>query len=267
METSDNKIINIIKDFKDDLGNKNTTFNLLLRLKQSLEFNATINWKDLYKELGAFYKDFRPYYASGAYTPDPIDPTTMSEIDYFVFGSNTEGAHDGGAAKAAMNNYEAVYGQPRGLQGKSYAIVTLDYTGKEPVTFDSIEQEIVNLIDFAIDNPDKRFWVTKIGCGISGYAIKEIAPLFANKIIPTNIFLPIEFVQAQSYQEYFYSPRMNKFFRIKNNNHIIVVDCGKQKGISELNMTNIVMSLPDDIVSCDAEDFVLATEEILKDLF
>ena len=44
----------------------------------------------------------------------------------FVFGSNTEGRHGAGAALYARQHHGAIYGQARGLQGNSYAIVTKD---------------------------------------------------------------------------------------------------------------------------------------------
>jgi len=128
-------------------------------------------------------------------TPDPINATAMGPNDIFVFGSNTEGAHGGGAAKAAMLFYGAIWGQARGLQGNSYAIVTLDYTGQEPITTKEIEQEIVQYLEFAKAHPELKFWTTKIGCGISNYKIEDIAPLFKNKQIPDNVMLPVEFTQ------------------------------------------------------------------------
>lgn len=126
-------------------------------------------------------------------TPDPINVTAMGPNDIFVFGSNTEGKHGGGAAKAAMNFYGAIWGQARGLQGNSYAIVTLDYSGQEPITTKEIEQEIIQYFEFAKAHPELKFWTTKIGCSIAGFHINEIAKLFDNKVIPDNVFLPIEF--------------------------------------------------------------------------
>ena len=127
------------------------------------------------------------------YTPDPIDPTNMTDNDVFVFGSNTEGRHSGGAAKAAVVNYGAIMGQARGMQGRSYAIVTIDYTGKLPVTLESIGEELDTFIDFAKENPDKRFWMTKIGTGISKIPMQSIISLFKKRTFPTNVVLPIEF--------------------------------------------------------------------------
>ena len=38
-----------------------------------------------------------------------------------------------------------------------------------------------------------KFLVTKIGCGIAGFAIEEIAPLFKDAVDCDNIILPKEF--------------------------------------------------------------------------
>lgn len=48
----------------------------------------------------------------------------MSLSQIFVFGSNLAGRHGRGAAHTALLNWEAVYGQAIGLQGRSYAIPT-----------------------------------------------------------------------------------------------------------------------------------------------
>ena len=42
----------------------------------------------------------------------------------FVFGSNLAGRHGRGAARAAVREHGAIYGQGEGLQGNSYAIPT-----------------------------------------------------------------------------------------------------------------------------------------------
>ena len=48
-------------------------------------------------------------------------------------------------------------------------------------------------IAFAKAHPEYKFFVTKIGCGIAGFRVNEIAPLFANAIDVENIILPKEF--------------------------------------------------------------------------
>lgn len=49
----------------------------------------------------------------------------------FVFGSNPDGRHGLGAAKAAVEKFGAVYGQGEGLQGNSYAIPTKNLPPKK----------------------------------------------------------------------------------------------------------------------------------------
>ena len=57
------------------------------------------------------------------YTPENI--TELRENEIFVFGSNLRGMHGSGAARVAMNRFGAVWGKGVGLQGRSYAIPTM----------------------------------------------------------------------------------------------------------------------------------------------
>jgi len=137
----------------------------------------------------------KPKRVTPEYTPDPIPAGAdwWWSNDIFVFGSNTQGNHAGGAARAAVVNYGAIMGQARGLQGKSYGIVTLDYTGKEPVTLETIGQELDNFIQFAKSHQSLTFWMTKIGTGISRIPFEDIAQLFFDRQFPSNVKLPKEF--------------------------------------------------------------------------
>lgn len=116
----------------------------------------------------------------------------MNENKIFVFGSNTEGKHGKGAALEARLKHGAKYGQSKGLQGNSYAIVTKDLKkGLRSVSLDSIKQQINEFIDFATNRPHLEFYVCELGCGLAGFKIEEIAPLFTN--IPKNVELNINF--------------------------------------------------------------------------
>ena len=68
----------------------------------------------------------------------------MTENDIFVFGSNTQGRHSKGAAKDALMHHDAKYGQAKGRQGFSYAIVTKDLTKDvhPSVSLESIKEQI-----------------------------------------------------------------------------------------------------------------------------
>lgn len=122
------------------------------------------------------------------YTPELI--TSLHENEIFVFGSNLMGRHAGGAARIAHKHFGAVMGQGVGLQGKSYAIPTMQ-GGVE-----TIKPYVDEFVLFAAEHPHMRFFVTKIGCGIAGFSEWDIAPLFANAIDVENIVLPREFVQV-----------------------------------------------------------------------
>lgn len=117
----------------------------------------------------------------------------MKEI--FVFGSNPEGRHGAGAAKHALERHGAIYGQPIGLQGSSYAIITKELRRDfPPVPVVLIAPQVTVLIAFAVRRPDLRFNVTPIGCGLAGFKPEQIAPMFANA--PDNVVLPVEFTRV-----------------------------------------------------------------------
>lgn len=122
------------------------------------------------------------------YTPDHINH--LNENQVFVFGSNLEGAHMGGAARVAMNKFGAVWGQGVGLQGQSYAIPTMQGG------VDTIRPYVDEFIAFALGHPELTFLVTRIGCGIAGFRDEEIAPLFGEALSVDNIVLPRQFVEV-----------------------------------------------------------------------
>jgi hypothetical protein len=121
--------------------------------------------------------------------------TELKDNQIFVFGSNTEGIHGGGAARMAMK-FGAIYGEPNGPQGRSYAIVTKDLNkGMRSVPLSDIEAQIKNLLSYAARHPHLEILVTKIGCELAGFEVEEIATLFKSKTIPNNVLLPAEFIK------------------------------------------------------------------------
>lgn len=121
------------------------------------------------------------------FTPDFI--TELKENEIFVFGSNLEGMHGGGAARLAYDKFGAIWGQGVGLQGQSYGIPTM-HGGVE-----AIKPYVDEFIEFAKSHPELTFLVTRIGCGIAGFRDEEIAPLFKECIDIENVILPRSFVQ------------------------------------------------------------------------
>lgn len=114
--------------------------------------------------------------------PDRI--ADLRENEVFVFGSNLAGMHAGGAAHLAFRKFGAVWGQGVGLQGRSYAIPTM----QEGV--ETIRPHVEAFIGFAREHPQLKFLVTQIGCGIAGFSPRQIAPLFEPARHVENIFLP-----------------------------------------------------------------------------
>lgn len=122
------------------------------------------------------------------FTPNMISELKPNEI--FVFGSNLDGFHAGGAARIACNRFGAIWGQGVGLQGQSYAIPTMQGG------VGTIQPYVDEFIDFASQHPEYKFLVTRIGCGIAGFRAKEIAPLFKNALNMENVILPEDFVKV-----------------------------------------------------------------------
>lgn len=121
-------------------------------------------------------------------TPNHITQLAANEV--FVFGSNLQGHHYGGAARIANEKFGAIFGQGVGLQGQSYAIPTM-HGG-----VDVIKPYVDEFIEFAKQHPELTFLVTRIGCGIAGFKDSEIAPLFRGAIGIENIALPQSFMDV-----------------------------------------------------------------------
>lgn len=125
---------------------------------------------------------------SREYTPERI--AELGEDEVFVFGSNLEGMHGGGAARTAYQRFGAVWGEGVGHHGQSYAIPTM-HGGVE-----QIRPYVDEFVEYARANRHLRFLVTRIGCGIAGFRDEQIAPLFSEALNCSNIILPREFVEA-----------------------------------------------------------------------
>lgn len=209
----------MIKELVDSLSAKGWVFTYIganqdsartakgLGIKCTMDFQATIEgssvmWDRVRSSRREYYKKVRRAQASGEridfeddffaarqaltrVTPSRIDSLRDGQI--FVFGSNEAGRHNGGAARLALKRFGAVYGQGRGLQGRSYAIPTMG------ASLEIIAREVDEFIRFADIHPEMTFLVTPIGCGHAGFTAKQIAPLFGLAYNLPNVFLPKEF--------------------------------------------------------------------------
>lgn len=110
----------------------------------------------------------------------------LEKNQIFVFGSNVEGRHSGGAARLAIK-WGAESGEGVGLFGQTYAIPTMFSTTRY------IKEYVAEFIEFAKVNNHLYFLVTEIGCGIAGFTPNDIAPLFKEAKNTENIYLPKSF--------------------------------------------------------------------------
>ena len=131
------------------------------------------------------------------YTPENIQELKANEV--FVFGSNLNGNHAGGAAYYALEKFGAEMGNAEGIQGQSYAIPTLD-KNMERINLTDLEQSIGRFYDYADEHPDLIFYLTKIGCGIAGYEVSDIATVVNCRDIPANVIIPEEFTHVPGFK-------------------------------------------------------------------
>ena len=103
--------------------------------------------------------------------------------EVFVFGSNIQGAHGGGAAWYAHKKFGAEWGVGEGLTGRTYALPTMEGEA-------SLKHAVENFIACAKAHPGLIFLVTAVGCGIAGYTPDEVAPLFREATSLENVYLP-----------------------------------------------------------------------------
>ena len=124
------------------------------------------------------------------FTPENITHLEPNQI--FVYGANEKGVHGAGAARLALQ-WGAKMGQ-YGLVGQTYGIPTKNKK-IQTLPLDKIQVHVHDFLALAFSHTEYEFLVTKIGTGLAGIPISDIAPLF--KIIKTGVFdnviLPEEF--------------------------------------------------------------------------
>lgn len=109
--------------------------------------------------------------------------TELNQDEYIVVGTNYDGEHYGGAARYACENFGLQWGCGEGLSGKTYALPTMD-------GLEDLKSAVLDFLDFAKFNPDKKFLLTRVGCGIAGHTDEQVAPLFTDA--PENVIKPKE---------------------------------------------------------------------------
>ena len=116
------------------------------------------------------------------FTPEKVE--RLSNCEIFVFGSNLEGRHMGGAARFAYEKFGAEWGVGDGPTGQCYAIPTM-HGGLE-----DIRPYAEKFIAYAKAHPMNRFLLTRVGCGIAGFKDSDMAQLFEDVLDIPNIAYP-----------------------------------------------------------------------------
>lgn len=134
--------------------------------------------------------------------PEMNHPGWIKELPpntIFVFGSNIEGRHGAGAAKTAHDKFGAEYGVGEGRTGQCYAIPTKGY-GLKVLELISIKEHVDKFLTYASKHPELTFLVTEIGCGLSKYSTRQIAPMFIYR--SRNVILPERFEEILEYNNH-----------------------------------------------------------------
>lgn len=112
---------------------------------------------------------------------------------------SSPGIHGAGAALLARKKFGAEIGVAQGFTGQCYAVPTKDENIKT-LPLGTIAWNVYVLRASVVDHPQYHFLITKIGCGLAGYRVEEIAPLFKNFLTLDNVSLPKEFVELNTEQ-------------------------------------------------------------------
>ncbi len=141
--------------------------------------------EDQQRQLGAMNRNF--FVESQRVAPNAI--RELKEDEIFVFGSNVQGQHNGGASLCALEHFGAQLGQSDGRQGQCYAIPT------DGNSFEDLVAAVERFNEYAAMHPELKFMLTEIGCGNAGYRVEQIAPLFRQAYQFGNVYVPARFLK------------------------------------------------------------------------
>lgn len=129
------------------------------------------------------------YFVQGRLRIAPDNIVSLGKDEIFVFGSNVEGMHNGGAAYYALQHFGAKFGQAEGIQGQSYAIPT------DGNSFMELAKAVERFTEYVVFHPQNKFMLTAVGTGNAGYEVRQIAPLFRQAYTFGNVYVPRSFLQ------------------------------------------------------------------------
>ena len=192
---------------------------------------------------------------------------TLAEDTTFVFGSNLAGEHSSGAAKTALEHFGALNGVGRGWSGQSFAIPTMnEHLQQMPLS--QIQHYIDDFKTYTKNHPKNKYFLTSIGCGIAGYKVEEIAPMF--KGISHNVIFPASFRPFVEKS----LPKLNqKILHELFNEDRIYAAQEDEHSLDQLNLTDNEISLAKIIINTqmypndsNGQDRTFEIEDILHNL-
>ncbi len=122
----------------------------------------------------------------------PESMVTLTPKQMVTIGTNESGINGAGIAFFAEKNWGWPAGRGFGPAGQCFGIPTKDWNIKQ-LPLDVIEFYVSRYIKFIRSTPMIEHMITKIGCGLAGYTVPEIAPLFITVATATNVWLPQDF--------------------------------------------------------------------------
>lgn len=191
----------------------------------------------------------------------------LAEDTTFVFGSNMAGEHSAGAAKTALEFFGALNGVGRGWSGQSFAIPTMnEHLQQMPLS--QIQHYIDDFKIYTKNHPKNKYFLTSIGCGIAGYKVEEIAPMF--KGISHNVIFPASF---RPFVEKSLPKLTQKFLHELFNQDRIYTAQENENALTQLNLTDNEISLAKIIINTEmypndsnGRDRTFEIEDILHNL-
>lgn len=126
----------------------------------------------------------------------------LKENQIFVFGSNMQGRHGKGAARWAVDNAGAIYGQARGLQGNAWGIITKDLNKRihPSISRQFILSQLRDLLWFATEKVGYEFIIPyrADSVNLNGYTPEQMASMFAEFMWPDNVLFEERFAELMN---------------------------------------------------------------------
>lgn len=123
-------------------------------------------------------------------TPENI---TIATSDMrILIGTNESGINGAGIARYAEDNWGLEPGKGFGPSGLCFGLPTKDWMIRQ-LPLSVINNYVERYIEWCKVTKWKHY-VTKIGCGLAGYSVPDIAPMFERCAQYQNMWLPQDFL-------------------------------------------------------------------------